>query len=92
MNSTWASGDKLGIEIIGSTIRMMQYTGGAWIELASRTDLATYTAAGYIGFDVGTNSVRMIDFGGGTVVVPPPAPVESVSYFPNVWVEILDNG
>lgn len=64
---TWTAGDKLGIEIIGSTIRMMQYTSGAWSELASRTD-TTYSAAGYIGIDSGVADTRFDDFSGGTVV------------------------
>jgi hypothetical protein len=64
-----ANGYKLGIEAIGSTIKVYADTGGGWVERASRTD-STHSAAGYIGFDAfdGSSLTRIDDFGGGTVV------------------------
>lgn len=70
--ATWANGDALGGEIIGSTLQSYRKpSGGAWGAIGtSRTD-ATYTAAGFISFRStgdGTSHVPGDDFGGGTVV------------------------
>lgn len=60
-----ASGNKLGVSMIGSTITPYVDTGGGWTALSTRTD-ATYSNAGVIGANTdGTFD----DFGGGTVVV-----------------------
>jgi hypothetical protein len=67
----YAAGDKLGLEVIGSTLAAYVYQSGAWSQLGTRTD-STYTAAGKIGIrvsDSGTNAT-LDDFGGGTVVTP----------------------
>jgi hypothetical protein len=44
----YASGDKIGIEVVGTTITAYHFTGGAWVNRGSRTD-STYSAAGYVG-------------------------------------------
>lgn len=64
-----SAGDKLGLEVIGSTVAVYRYTSGAWQLQASATD-STYSSAGYIGFYFpGTTSNAAIDdYGGGTVV------------------------
>jgi hypothetical protein len=64
-----ASGDKMGLEVIGSTIRGLRYASGAWSQVASRTD-STYTGAGYIGAAIGAGdsaTAAIDDFGGGTI-------------------------
>lgn len=61
------AGDSVGIEIIGTTIRGMRKTSGAWEEQLSVTD-ATYTESGNIGLDLSETTSRGDDFSGGTVV------------------------
>lgn len=62
------NGDKIGIEIIGSTISAYYNTGSGWTNIGSRVD-ATYADAGYIGFYIPGNTTngRFDDFGGGTI-------------------------
>ena len=66
---TWADGDKIGLEAIGSTIKGYIDDGGAgWVEMLSRSD-ATYGSAGYLGLlTIASANTRYDDFGGGTVV------------------------
>jgi hypothetical protein len=75
MGTSLVVGDKVGMEIVGSTIAAYAYQSGAWTQLGTRSDGA-YTAAGKIGVrisDSGSNS-RIDDFGGGTVVGGAPSP------------------
>jgi hypothetical protein len=70
LTQEFASGESLGIEIIGTTITAYRKSGGTWSSIGSRTD-GTYSAAGFLSFgwsDSGTNPGRFDDFGGGTVV------------------------
>ncbi len=75
----YAIGDKLGLEVIGSTLAAYVFQSGSWTQLGTRSDGA-YTAAGKIGVrvsDSGSNA-RVDDFGGGTVVggaTPLPRPI-----------------
>jgi len=64
--SNIVQGDKLGLEIVGSTLTPYIYTSGAWSALETRTD-TTYSAAGYIGICPTTSTPRLDDFGGGTI-------------------------
>jgi hypothetical protein len=71
----YALGDKLGLEVIGSTVAAYVFQSGSWTQLGTRSD-GTYTAAGKIGVrlsDSGSNA-RIDDFGGGTVVGGAPSP------------------
>ena len=63
------SGDKIGLEVIGTSLKLYHFTGGSWVERCSGTDSAI-TGAGFIGveFGIGNTDSRMDDFGGGTVV------------------------
>ena len=62
-----ATGDSLGLEIVGSTITAYHKSAGVWSAVFSRTD-ATYTAAGNIAiFDNATTGL-LDDFSGGTIV------------------------
>jgi hypothetical protein len=63
------NGQKLGIECIGSTIKVYTDTGGGWVERISASN-GTYSAAGYIAFDLYDVSAvtRIDDFSGGTIV------------------------
>lgn len=64
-----ASGDAIGIEIIGSTIAAKyKASGGSWTELGTRTD-STYSSAGNIAMAMAGTVYRGDDFGGGTRVV-----------------------
>ena len=67
--SNLANGDKVGLEVIGSTLKAYKYTSGAWNSTAivSVSD-TTYGSAGYIGIGVKDNNFYVDDFGGGTVV------------------------
>lgn len=62
-------GQKLGIECVGSTIKVYTDTGGGWVERLSAVD-TTLSGAGNIGWDLfdGSSQTRVDDFGGGTVV------------------------
>lgn len=72
----FAAGEKLGFEAVGSTLTVYQYTGAAWGSLGSRDD-ATYGAAGYIGVELQNTTVRVDDFGGGTIGAAAALPVLS---------------
>jgi hypothetical protein len=66
----FASGDQLGIQMIGSTLKgYRKPTAGSWTEIVSRTD-STYTTAGKIGLQLAATSDRIDDFSGGTANVP----------------------
>jgi hypothetical protein len=80
MGTSLVVGDKVGMEIVGSTIAAYAYQSGAWTQLGTRSDGA-YTAAGKIGVrlsDSGANS-RIDDFGGGTVAGGQTPPYVNVS-------------
>ncbi len=59
-------GDKLGLELIGSTLTAYRHDGSSWASLGSRTD-STHSAAGNIGLAMHDVAIAD-DFGGGTVV------------------------
>lgn len=61
------AGEKIGFELIGTTLKGYLFTGGVWTEILSRTD-ATYTGAGYVALVTNRQTVKLNDFGGGTVV------------------------
>lgn len=60
-------GSRIGLEIIGSTIKGYLDTGSGWSEILSASD-GTYSAAGYLGVGIVSSSARMDNFSGGTVV------------------------
>lgn len=64
-----ASGDAIGIEVIGNVISAYyKPSAGSWTLLGSRTD-STYSGAGHIGLEEGSDlSIRFASFGGGTIV------------------------
>lgn len=65
VNQEFASGDSIGIQIVGSRIGLWyKASAGSWTELTSTTD-ATYTAAGYIGIGGFSTSWTLDSFGGG---------------------------
>lgn len=65
-SAEFASGDKIGISCIGSTIKAYQFTGGSWSEIVSASD-ATYGAAGYIGLGQVHTTGRLNDLYVGTI-------------------------
>jgi hypothetical protein len=66
ISATFASGDKVGLELFGNTITAYQYTAGAWSALGNRTD-TSYTS-GYLAIELDNSTARFDDFGGGTIV------------------------
>lgn len=68
-NATAASvNDKLGLEVIGTSIKAYHFTGGSWVQRVSGTD-TDITGTGYIGIEMNATDQSADDFGGGTVVV-----------------------
>jgi hypothetical protein len=61
-------GDALGLECIGSAIKVYTREGGTWTQQVSATD-STYTAAGPIGFDmfISGSTIGLDNLGGGTI-------------------------
>lgn len=69
ISQEFSTGDALGFEAIGSTIAAYRKpSASAWASLGTRTD-STYSAAGYLALGCQATTVRLDDFGGGTVVV-----------------------
>lgn len=68
---TFNAGDKMGLEIIGSTLKGYRYNGSTWSQEITTTD-SNHTAAGYLGFGDSIGGVggpmEVDDFSGGTVV------------------------
>jgi hypothetical protein len=63
-----SAGDKVGIQIIGSTIRMWyKPVAGSWTVLLTAVD-ATYSAAGYLMLGAEDPDVIFDDVGGGTYI------------------------
>jgi hypothetical protein len=60
------AGDKLGIEIVGTTITAYRYTSGAWASIGSRTD-SDFSTTGYIGMEGDGTTAVFDDLGGGTM-------------------------
>lgn len=65
-----SAGDKVWLNVTGSTITSYRFTGGAWAVMdVPRTDTAI-TGAGYVGAWVQNDTaVRLDDFGGGAIIV-----------------------
>lgn len=70
ISTPWKAGDKLGVSVIGSTIRAYRYPSGgsAWELIGTRSD-ATFAASGYFAVWRSGGTARLDDFGGGTVIV-----------------------
>jgi hypothetical protein len=62
------AGDGYGFGVIGSSITLYRRVSGVWSSQATRTD-STYSSAGNIGLGCQAQTVRLDDFGGGTVVL-----------------------
>lgn len=61
-----SAGNKIGFEIIGTTLSVYYHNGSAWSLLGTRSD-GRYTSMGHIGFGLNQGTVRVDDFGGGTI-------------------------
>lgn len=67
----WANGNKIGLEVIGSTLVAYRDSGSGWAAVDSgRTD-GTYTAAGYAAWNAGSTTIKIDDLIYGTVVSGP---------------------
>ncbi len=68
---TVATGNRLGLEAIGSTLTLYKDTGGGFSSSATRTDI-TYTRAGYTGLMTNSGTTtRMDDFVAGSIGATP---------------------
>ena len=69
VTQTLASGDKLGIRIVGSVVTALHYTGASgWQQVLSHdisSDSIRYTGAGQLALEFKTSTLD--DFGGGTL-------------------------
>jgi hypothetical protein len=69
VTQTLASGDKIGIRIVGSVITALHYTSaGGWMQVLSYdtgSDATRYTAAGQIALEFKTSTLD--DLGGGSI-------------------------
>lgn len=66
VNSALTAGDKIGFEVIGSTLKGYRFTGGSWTNILTETH-STLTAAGNIGAAINGDAGVINDFFGGTV-------------------------
>jgi hypothetical protein len=63
-----AAFDSFGLSVVGSTLTAWYKSGaGAWVSLGSFVD-ASIAGGGSVGFSVNDSTVRLTNFGGGTVV------------------------
>ncbi len=74
-----ASGDKVGIRIVGTTLTGLHYTpAGGWVQVLSydtSQDATQYSAAGSLALEFKTSTVD--DFGGGTITASNAPPVNT---------------
>lgn len=76
-NQELAAGDAVGMSCVGSTLQAYyKPSGGSWAPLGTTRTDATYSAAGRAGLYVDGAVIRVDDFGGGTVVLPPVVTVD----------------
>lgn len=67
------AGDSFGIQAIGNAIKVFyKPSAGSWSEVISATD-STTTGAGYSGLMLNDTSLRLDNFGGGTLAAAPTA-------------------
>jgi hypothetical protein len=63
------AGDKIGAEMIGSTLQAYRHNGTSWSSYGSSRSDSTYSGSGYVGVQIATSTTQRIDdVGGGTVV------------------------
>lgn len=74
------TGDKVGVQVIGTSLQAYLDTGSGWVAQPNRTD-GSITSAGNIGIRARDAGV-IDDFGGGTYVPPPPFIAVDYSDFP----------
>lgn len=69
ISNNFTAGNSLGLEIVGSTIKVYKKASGTWSDISSggRND-TTYGSAGYLMMDMYGNTFRIDNFSGGTVV------------------------
>lgn len=64
---TVVAGHKVGVQVIGTTVKAFKDTGGGFVEVGSVVDTAI-TGAGYIGIQIGNGTGAILDdFGGGAI-------------------------
>ncbi len=61
-----SAGDSIGIEVIGTTVRMLyKPAAGSWTQILSTTN-SEVSGSGHVGLSVNGQTARVDDFGGGT--------------------------
>ena len=65
--SNWTAGERLGLELIGSTLQAYIFSGGSWSTLTTSRSDSTYNAAGHLSISTDRTEWTGDDFGGGTV-------------------------
>jgi hypothetical protein len=87
-----ANGEGVGLEAIGTALKAYHYTSGAWNQtpIVSTSD-GTYADAGYIMLGCGNTTIRMDDFGGGTVVAPKSYTASGVESFAGSIRRLINN-
>jgi hypothetical protein len=63
---TLKPGDELLFRALGTTLELWRLDSGVWSRILSATD-ATYQSAGYLSLTARDSSVRLTNFGGGTL-------------------------
>jgi hypothetical protein len=63
---TLSAGDELLFRAIGSTLELWRLHTGAWTRILTATD-STFPGAGYLNLTARNGTVRMTNFGGGTL-------------------------
>lgn len=61
---TFIAGDKLGFQLVGSTLYLWHFSGSAWT-LRGKVEDSTYTAAGRVGYTTDSATARADDFVAG---------------------------
>jgi hypothetical protein len=68
VTQTLASGDKIGIRIVGSVVTALHYTSSGWTQVLSyntSSDAVRYTSPGRLAIEFRAGALD--DFGGGTI-------------------------
>lgn len=76
-SAAFSANDKLGVEIIGTTITMYRFHSGAWTAGIQATGDATYSAAGNIGMRTPIGATETYDDFSGDTIAAAAVPVSA---------------
>jgi hypothetical protein len=89
VTQTISSGDSIGIQVIGSTIKMFyKPVGGSWGEKLAASD-STYTGSGKMALQLQelNNAATLDDFGGGTLSTSTECPATTTPNRPSMEID-----